>query len=119
MFYHLRPDPSGTSRFNCVEIDNNVGYRCESLLRVGSELEPFLLLFPFCSSPFSSFSALSPPLSLSFPLFFRSAPATGMDVNGRERDNKRAARLNAVERVRVQFVASAIGFRPDAVETSS
>lgn len=41
-----------------------------------------------------------------------------MDVNGRARDNKQAARLNAVEWVRMQFVASAIEFRLDTVETS-
>lgn len=110
MFYHLRLDPSGASRFNCAEIDNNVGYRCETLLQAGSGLEPFLVfvfvfLFLFLSLP------------LYFPLCY--APATRVDVNGRARDNKPAARLNAVERVRVQFVGSAIGFRPDVVETSS
>lgn len=53
MFYHLRLDPSGASRFNCAEIDNNVGYRCETLLHAGSGLEPFpVLVFVFSSSLF-------------------------------------------------------------------
>lgn len=49
MFYHLRLDPSEVSRFNCAEIDNNVGYRCETSLQVELRLEPsFLFLFFFC-----------------------------------------------------------------------
>lgn len=79
MFYHLRPDPSVASRFNCAEIDNNVGYRCETLLRARA---------------FLSFSLF---LSSFFLFFLCCAPATEVDVNGRARDNKRAVRLNAVE----------------------
>lgn len=66
MFYHLRPDPSRASRFNCAEIDNNVGYRCETLLQARSRLEPFLI---FIFVLFLSFS-----FSFFFTFFFAAHP---------------------------------------------